>query len=244
MSGASDAQRAKVAGRACLVCGRIVVDPAHLVSRALGGCDDPDCVVALCRRYHRDYGSGRLDLLPYLQPAFTGRARTHDRAPRPRRDACRSAAIAMAACQKQDPARIRPGDTRLRSGQGPLPRVREGFVPERELLPLEPGVRQLGAPRPQARLRSSWRNVVTSAGMASGSIFFATSTAEASNCPRMAVPLRGLRICLARTSRSAGGASVWVNVAPTAMACVSLSCCLTSSSSRPVAAAIAGGQMR
>jgi hypothetical protein len=54
----------------------------------------------------------------------------------------------------------------------------------------------------------------------------------------------GLRICLARTSRSAGGASVSVKVAPTAMACMSRSCCLTSSSSRPVAAAIAGGQIR
>jgi hypothetical protein len=38
------------------------------VSRALGGCDDPDCVVALCRRHHRAYDAGRLDLLPYLEP--------------------------------------------------------------------------------------------------------------------------------------------------------------------------------
>ncbi len=66
---ASDAQRAKVAGRACLVCGRTVVDPAHLVSRALGGCDDADCVVALCRPHHRAFDTGRLDLLPYLEPA-------------------------------------------------------------------------------------------------------------------------------------------------------------------------------
>lgn len=66
-SNASEAQRVKVAGRACLVCGRESVDPAHLVSRALGGCDESDCVVALCRPHHRAYDTGRLDLLPYLE---------------------------------------------------------------------------------------------------------------------------------------------------------------------------------
>jgi hypothetical protein len=65
---ASEAQRAKVAGRGCLVCGQRPVDPAHLVPRSLGGCDQPDCVVALCRTHHRLYDRGRLDLLPHLEP--------------------------------------------------------------------------------------------------------------------------------------------------------------------------------
>lgn len=70
MSPASGPQRAKVAGRACLVCGRRPVDPAHLVARARGGCDHPDCVVPLCRACHRAYDRGELDLLPHLEPAF------------------------------------------------------------------------------------------------------------------------------------------------------------------------------
>jgi hypothetical protein len=41
---------------------------AHLVPRSLGGCDAGDCVVALCRRHHRAYDGGALDLLPYLEP--------------------------------------------------------------------------------------------------------------------------------------------------------------------------------
>ena len=66
---ASAGQRAKVAGRPCLVCAlRVAVDPAHLVPRGLGGCDEPDCVVALCRVHHRAYDRGELDLLPYLEP--------------------------------------------------------------------------------------------------------------------------------------------------------------------------------
>jgi len=68
VSRASDAQRAKVLGRRCLVCGARPVDPAHLVSRALGGCDQPDCVVALCRIHHRAFDRGALDLLPRLEP--------------------------------------------------------------------------------------------------------------------------------------------------------------------------------
>ena len=72
VSPASEAQRAKVAGEACLVCGsRRQVDPAHLVPRSLGGCDHPDCVVPLCRRLcHRSYDRGELDLLPHLEPRF------------------------------------------------------------------------------------------------------------------------------------------------------------------------------
>jgi 5-methylcytosine-specific restriction endonuclease McrA len=69
-SPASEAQRTKVAGRSCLVCGRRPVDPAHLVPRSLGGCDEPDCVVPLDRRCHRAYDRGELDLLPYLEPRY------------------------------------------------------------------------------------------------------------------------------------------------------------------------------
>lgn len=67
---ASESQRAKVAGQACLVCGRQPVDPAHLVPRPLGGCEAGECVVALCRRCHRAYDRGELDLLPALEPRF------------------------------------------------------------------------------------------------------------------------------------------------------------------------------
>jgi hypothetical protein len=38
------------------------------VPRALGGCEEPECVVALCRLHHRAYDRGELDLLPYLEP--------------------------------------------------------------------------------------------------------------------------------------------------------------------------------
>lgn len=65
---ASAEQRAKVAGQACLVCGRSGVDPAHVIPRSLGGCDRPDCVVPLCREHHRAYDTGRLDLLSHLEP--------------------------------------------------------------------------------------------------------------------------------------------------------------------------------
>src|SRR5947209_16900804 len=69
---ASEAQRAAVAGRPCIVCGATTrVDPAHLIPRSLGGCGDPLCVVPLCRRpCHRAYDSGELDLLPHLEPAW------------------------------------------------------------------------------------------------------------------------------------------------------------------------------
>jgi hypothetical protein len=44
------------------------IDPAHVIPRSLGGCDHPDCVVALCRLHHRAYDRGQLDLVPYLEP--------------------------------------------------------------------------------------------------------------------------------------------------------------------------------
>jgi 5-methylcytosine-specific restriction endonuclease McrA len=72
ISEASAPQRAKVAGARCLVCGRVPCDPAHLVPRSLGGCDEPDCVVPLCRSCHREFDEHRLCLLPYLEPRYRG----------------------------------------------------------------------------------------------------------------------------------------------------------------------------
>jgi hypothetical protein len=46
------------------------VGPAHLVPRSLGGCDQPDYVVPLCRVHHTGYDRGELDLLPHLEPSF------------------------------------------------------------------------------------------------------------------------------------------------------------------------------
>ena len=68
ISEASVVQREKVAGARCLACGRVPCDPGHLVPRSLGGCDEADCVVPLCRPCHRDFDERRLDLLPYLEP--------------------------------------------------------------------------------------------------------------------------------------------------------------------------------
>jgi hypothetical protein len=68
---ATDRQRGAVAGRTCIVCeADRRIDPAHLIPRSLGGCGDPLCVTALCRRCHRPYDRGELDLLPYLEPAW------------------------------------------------------------------------------------------------------------------------------------------------------------------------------
>jgi hypothetical protein len=71
ISPASKEQRAKANSEPCVVSGFVqgitaTVDPAHLVSRAQGGCDDPLCVVPLERVHHRLFDDGRLDLLPYL----------------------------------------------------------------------------------------------------------------------------------------------------------------------------------
>jgi len=63
---ASPAQRRKVAGLGCLVCGRRPSDPAHLVPQRLGGCSRPECVVPLCRTHHRLFDSARLRLGPYI----------------------------------------------------------------------------------------------------------------------------------------------------------------------------------
>jgi len=68
---ASDAQQAKIAGGACVVCLQTKgLTPAHLAPRSLGGCDHPDCVVPLCWLHHRAYDTGRLELLPHLEPRW------------------------------------------------------------------------------------------------------------------------------------------------------------------------------
>lgn len=74
---ASQAQRDKVEGLACIGCGReesdtLAIDPAHVWPRGKGGCDHPDCVIPLCRFVfdgsgcHRSFDNGELDLLPKL----------------------------------------------------------------------------------------------------------------------------------------------------------------------------------
>ncbi len=77
VSPASPAQRATVKDQPCLVCGRGPCQPAHVIPRAQGGCDDPSCVVALCPRDHRAYDEGRLDLLPYLPLSVQAHAVGH-----------------------------------------------------------------------------------------------------------------------------------------------------------------------
>ena len=69
ISPASRQQRFKIRGLVCVVCGcnyETHLDPAHVVSRALGGCDSADCVIPLCREHHRAYDAGTLDLSLHL----------------------------------------------------------------------------------------------------------------------------------------------------------------------------------
>jgi hypothetical protein len=69
--GASEVQREKIAGGACVVCRQTRgITPAHLAPRSLGGCDHPDCVVPLCWLHHRAYDTGRLELLSHLEPQW------------------------------------------------------------------------------------------------------------------------------------------------------------------------------
>lgn len=66
VSAASPAQRAKVRNRRSIVSGEGPCDPAHLWPRGRGGCDDPDCVIALTRSEHRAFDQGGLDVLPAM----------------------------------------------------------------------------------------------------------------------------------------------------------------------------------
>lgn len=70
ISPASPAQRAKVKGARCVHCPRPARDPMHLCPRGKGGCDDPLCVVPGCRRCHRLFDEGELDLLGDLVRRF------------------------------------------------------------------------------------------------------------------------------------------------------------------------------
>lgn len=67
--GASSKQRARVKEEPCVHCGRLGVDPAHLLPRSRGGCDDPLCVVPLCRKCHEAFDRHELDLLSFLLSA-------------------------------------------------------------------------------------------------------------------------------------------------------------------------------
>lgn len=78
VSPASSEQRTKVDGRLCVNCGDPgPCDPAHLCSRAQGGCDHPDCVVPLCRACHRAFDEGHVDLEPVLALDAFAAERSH-----------------------------------------------------------------------------------------------------------------------------------------------------------------------
>jgi hypothetical protein len=58
-----------------LACG--AADPAHVVDRSIGGCDDELCVIPLCRMAHDAYDRHKLDLLPMLSYAEQAHAVAH-----------------------------------------------------------------------------------------------------------------------------------------------------------------------
>lgn len=66
ISPASKEQRAKVAGTVCRICGHTPVHPAHVISRAQGGCNAPVCVISLCPEHHRLFDDGGLEVLGVL----------------------------------------------------------------------------------------------------------------------------------------------------------------------------------
>lgn len=76
---ASEAQREKVREEpGCRICWSPNVDPAHAISRAQGGCDEPECVLPLCRRHHDEYDHARtLDVLPYVTTVEQAHAVSH-----------------------------------------------------------------------------------------------------------------------------------------------------------------------
>lgn len=77
VSPASPEQRARAKGAVCVNCGGSPCDPAHLTSRAQGGCDHPDCVIALCRGCHRRFDEGDLDLEAVLALPEFAAERSH-----------------------------------------------------------------------------------------------------------------------------------------------------------------------
>ncbi len=66
ISPASRAQRAKIKGKPCVVCGAPATTPMHLWPRGKGGCDDQLCVLPACWACHCAYDTGKLDLLPHI----------------------------------------------------------------------------------------------------------------------------------------------------------------------------------
>lgn len=73
ISPAHPSQRARVAGKVCVVsdCEATHCHPAHLIDRSLGGDDDPRSVVPLCPQHHREYDDDHtLSLLEHLEPHF------------------------------------------------------------------------------------------------------------------------------------------------------------------------------
>lgn len=63
ISPAHQSQRDKVRGESSIVSGQQPCDPAHITSRAHGGCDSPLCVIPLTREEHRLFDLGKLDVL-------------------------------------------------------------------------------------------------------------------------------------------------------------------------------------
>lgn len=73
---ASKAQREKVRGLPCAICGKEAstyraIDPAHVWPRGKGGCDHEDCVIPGCRTFdgtgcHTLLDLGELEALPAL----------------------------------------------------------------------------------------------------------------------------------------------------------------------------------
>ena len=77
ISPASLEQRIKVRDQACVNCGNHDCDPAHLTSRAQGGCDSEDCCIPLCRNCHRAFDNGALDLEPLIALPQFSKERSH-----------------------------------------------------------------------------------------------------------------------------------------------------------------------
>ena len=78
ISPASPAQRGKVRDETCVNCGvGDHCDPAHLTPRSMGGCDEPECVIPLCRPCHRAFDAGMLDLEPLLALKTFSEERAH-----------------------------------------------------------------------------------------------------------------------------------------------------------------------
>jgi hypothetical protein len=76
---ASEPQRDKVRTEGlCRNCYQPASDPAHCIPRANGGCNDPLCVIPLCRPCHNEYDQARtLDVLPLMTRAEQAHAVSH-----------------------------------------------------------------------------------------------------------------------------------------------------------------------